>query len=391
MSGAARSLAEVITHLDAGWEPHVLTPAGAVVALFESAGAKVFTAPASLFQHTWDSRYAGRRLLLLAREAWALPPHVLALDRLLGAHRYALVHLNDSPLLAAAAVAKRRRLPVIWHLRSALSGRGRIVPSFVRRTIARLGDAAVAIDDDVARSFALELPTTTIFNSVSLPDPLPDRDGARRRLGIADEKVSIGFIGNLRRIKGWPELVKAAALMRHEPARFVIVGGGVRPREFFDTAYGRTVAALGLAADDESEMRRAVVSQGLEDLFTFVPFTDDVGDVYPALDVVAFPNQGVGLGRPILEAAAFGLPAVAGGSRDGGGVLLPNRTGVLLESPSPEAIADALTKLVRNPRLRSQLGEAARAHARQAFDAARNTLKLQEIYARVARSDPGRR
>src|SRR5207253_7413283 len=98
------------------------------------------------------------------------------------------------------------------------------------------------------------------------------------------------------------------------------------------------VSALGLATDDESELRALVAERALDDRFTFLPFANDVGAVYEALDIVTFPNQGEGLGRPVLEAAAYGVPAVASGSRRGAGILIPERTGVLLDDPTPVSL-----------------------------------------------------
>jgi glycosyltransferase involved in cell wall biosynthesis len=126
-----------------------------------------------------------------------------------------------------------------------------------------------------------------------------------------------------------------------------------------------------------------VDNHGLRERFSFVPFTDDVAEAYAALDVVTFPNQGIGLGRPVLEAAAYGIPAVASGSRDGAGILIPERTGILLATPDPAAIAGALRRLVADPGLRSRLGSAAAAHARKHFDPVRNAAAVEAAYTRV--------
>jgi len=384
VSGAARSLAALVAQLDERWEPHVFTPEGPVVRLFEEAGARVTTGPVALFQHTWDNRYTGRKRVLLGREGAALAPHLLGLRRLLRANDFALVHLNDSPLIPAAAVAKRHGLPVVWHLRSALSDRGVATRRLVLNALDRWGDHAIAIDKDVARSFTLRIPTTVVYNSVAVPPQALTVEQARERLGLPAEPVTIGFIGNLRRVKGWPEFVEAAALLADEhPVQFVVVGGGVRPPSFFRTPYGRTVASLGLASDDESEMRALVRERGLERSFTFLPFTNDVATVYPALDVVTFPNQGSGLGRPVLEAAAFGRPAVAAGSPDGAGVLIPDETGILLQQPTASSLAAALRPLIRDENLRSRLGDAAKAYARTWFTPESSAAAVTDVYERV--------
>ncbi len=50
---------------------------------------------------------------------------------------------------------------------------------------------------------------------------------------------------------------------------------------------------------------------GLDDVVRFVPFTQDTANLYQASDVVVAPSQGPELGRPVIEAAASGVPVVA--------------------------------------------------------------------------------
>src|SRR5205823_9783083 len=172
--------------------------------------------------------------------------------------------------------------------------------------------------------------------------------------------------GFVRRQKGWPELVAAAEQLVAEgaPVQFVIMGGGVRPPEYFRTLRGRALQLTRLLTDEESAIKELVALKGLEDRFSFLPFTVETGEIYSALDIVTFPNQGVGLGRPVLEAAAYGKPVVASGSAEGAGVLLPGKTGLLLQDASPEHLAAALRLLIDDPELRQRLGEAAAEHAR---------------------------
>src|SRR5438876_2202283 len=171
-------------------------------------------------------------------------------------------------------------------------------------------------------------------------------------------------------------------MLAHEctPAHFVIMGGGVRPPEYFRTLRGRALAAANLLTDEESATRELVASTGLDRHSSFLPFTAQTGEIYSALDIVTFPNQGVGLGRPVLEAAMYGKPVVASGSADGAGVLLPGATGLLLDDPTPERIAAALRLLVDDADLRRRLGEAAAGHARERFDPARNARAVEAVY-----------
>jgi glycosyltransferase involved in cell wall biosynthesis len=383
LGGAPASLAELIRNRSDRFEPHVFCPEGPAADLFADAGAVVHTGSVSIFAHPWDNPYEGLRWLVLGRELSALPSHAAQLAALMREHRFPIVHLNDSPLLAAAAVGHAHGARIVWHLRSALAGDGRDRRSrAIVRMMERWGDVAIAIDRDVAARFPIRLPLTIIHNSVR-PVTEVDAPGAgKAALGLPPDRVAIGFAGFVRRQKGWPELVEAAEMLLGEdaPVHFVIMGGGVRPPEYFRTLRGRLLESAQVISDDESAIKGSVAGKGLMQHFSFLPFTSATEEVYGALDIVTFPNQGVGLGRPVLEAAMHGKPVVASGSQTGAGVLLPGRTGLLLRDPAPAAIASALRSLIDDAGLRDRLGREAAEHARRHFDPVANTRAVESVY-----------
>src|SRR5437868_6772075 len=389
LGGAPSSLAQLIRHLDERFEPHVFCPEGPAADLFEEAGAIVHTGKVSIFAHAWDSPYEGLRWIVLSREISSLQPHIRQLSELMRQHRFPLVHLNDSPLLAAAWVARRHGAKVVWHLRSALAGEGRDNRSrMIGAFMNAFGNAAIAIDRDVAARFPIRLPLEIVHNSVRSPSP--SGVGGKAALGLPEDRVAIGFAGFVRRQKGWQELVSAAEILVREgaPAHFGIMGGGVRPPEYFKTIRGRALALTNLLTDEESAIKDLVAEKGLQAHFSFLPFTAETGEIYSALDIVTFPNQGVGLGRPVLEAATYGKPVVASGSASGAGVLLPGRTGLLLQNASPQELAGALRLLIDDPELRRRLGDAAAEHARERFDPVGNARAVERVYDQLLGLEP---
>ena len=383
-SGAVRSLALLIGALDARWEPHVVIPAGAAASLLAEAGATVHTGSVPAFTHTWDVQYRGLRWLVLVRELLALPGHARRLRRLLRELDPAIVHLNDSVMLASGLLGHRRGARVVWHLRSSLANGGRDRRSrLVARALDAWGDAAVAIDRDVARTFPLRLPIAIV------PNPVVAEDGEPAKLPVPEGRVTIGYFGYLRRQKGWPEFVDAMRLLvdTGSPVHAVVVGGGVRPAAAFRGIRGHLLRRLGIP-NEERDIRARVSELGLADRFSFLPFTTQTAPIYRALDVVVFPNQGAGLGRPVLEAAAYGKPVVASGSPDGAGILVPDQTGILVRDPATEPLARALGTLVANPTLRRQLGQQAAEHAARHFAPPATGRSIAATYETVMRSTP---
>jgi glycosyltransferase involved in cell wall biosynthesis len=387
LGGAPSSLAELIRNLDRDrYDPHVYVPDGPAAELFADAGATIHVAPVAVFTHTWDNPYSGLRWLILGREVARLIPHLRSLSALMKRYRFPIVHLNDAPLLPAAWVARRHDAKVVWHLRSALYGEGRDRRSrLVANCIDRWADVAIAIDEDVATRFPIRRPLSIVHNSVATVDHAraPDSRAVRRKLGLPHDRVIIGYAGFIRRPKGWPELLNAFRSLVDDglPVHLAVIGGGVRGHDYFATLRGKALAATGIVSDEESAIAHLVHELRLDDHVSIIPFRPRMDDFYRALDVLAFPNQGVGLGRPVLEAAAYGKPAVASGSSGGAGLLVPGETGILVSSGVPAELVRALRRLVLDSDLRERLGRAAASHARQHFDARENARRIEDIYA----------
>src|ERR687884_257596 len=363
LGGAPASLSYLIRELDSEqFEAHIYCPPGPAAELFRQAGAKVHTGPVAGFTHIWASTYRGRRWLLFLRELGLLPHHVLRFRRTLRRHRFELVHFNDSPLIPAAWLARRESLPVVWHLRSALPDGGRDRRSeLVRTAIRRLATTSIAINHDVAGVFGVG--SAVVPNSVDLSRFRPgDPEQAKAALDLPADRPVVSFFGFIYPSKGFREFIEAAARLRERgvEASYLIVGGAVRGEEFFRTVVGRSLQLADLTRDYESEAKRLVAELDLWDVVRFIPFTQDTAELYRASDVVVAPSQGPELGRPVIEAAASGVPVVASGSRTGAGVVVPDETAALVADYGLDSIADAVEELLPTPEPRWPLARSAR-------------------------------
>jgi glycosyltransferase involved in cell wall biosynthesis len=69
-------------------------------------------------------------------------------------------------------------------------------------------------------------------------------------------------------------------------------------------------------------------------------------------------------------------------------VLLPGKTGLLLDEATPEEIAAALRLLIEDPDLRERLGRAAEEHARTKFDPVLNARAVEAVYDELLGVEP---
>jgi glycosyltransferase involved in cell wall biosynthesis len=179
-------------------------------------------------------------------------------------------------------------------------------------------------------------------NGVDLRKFSPGPTDVRERLGIPAAAPSVGFVGRLTEDKGVPELIEAfdAILRRVPEAHLLLVG-------WFDAAED----ALDEAVRKRIENHPRIHSTG---------YVADTAPYYRAMDLMTLPTWREGFPNAVLEAAATGIPVITTlctGSRDS---VVPEVTGLLIPPGYPEAISEAVLKLLLNPAQRQRMGAAAR-------------------------------
>lgn len=246
---------------------------------------------------------------------------------------------------------------------------------WVRRAL-RVADAVVAPSRftagmvrqmaDVGNGRIVVLPHAG-HSEVPLPgDATATQRPGRTVLSVARLAPEHAYKGVDMLIAAWPRVVEAVP-----DAELVIVGDGPdRPRL-------------------EAEARRL----GLDGRIQFAGALDDValGRAYAAAAVFALPARttvgdgagGEGFGLVYLEAAAAGLPVVAGNGGAIPEVVVQGETGLLVDPRSPEAVAEAVVTLLRDPALARAMGAAARRRALQEFSYERFRNGLRDLIARV--------
>ena len=181
------------------------------------------------------------------------------------------------------------------------------------------------------------------------PDALPARDG-----GDPDDPVVILSVGRAVEKKGYGDLLAALAQLPPELNwRFRHIGGG--------GASGRLKAEsarLGLTGRIDW-LGAQPQEQVLEEL--------RAADLFVLSSKIGKDGDRDGLPNVLMEAASQSLPLLAT-SVSGIPELVENgRTGLLVESGDIEGLSQSLARLIRDPRLRRDLGAAAAREVREVF------------------------
>jgi glycosyltransferase involved in cell wall biosynthesis len=195
--------------------------------------------------------------------------------------------------------------------------------------------------------------------SACQPTTPETRARARTALGVREDAVVIGNVGNFTPKKDHRTLLEAMALAtsKNHEIQLVLVGSG--PHE-------------GAVRDD-------VRSLELNDRVLFAGSRDDVAALLPAFDVFALSSRYEGLPIALLEAMATGVPCVATSVGGVPEVVDNGNEGLLVPAGDSSAMADALLTLVRAPHQRTAMGARAALTASQ-FDVAEAARSSEAVY-----------
>ena len=294
---------------------------------------------------------------------WPTPALARRIDALAAEMDAAFVVVDPALPLGILGPWLTRPYVVVAHgAEVAVPGRLPAVASALRRVL-RDSSGAVAAGGYVAaelrRVARRPLPIAVVPPGVDTTRFVPvaptDRPAIRARLGLPGDGPLVANVGRLVPRKGTDVLVEAAALLRRShPDLTVAVAGDGRDRsrlEHLSRRHRAPVRFLGRVADG------------------------DLPDVYAAADVFAAPNrtrwaglEQEGFGIVFLEAAACGVPQVAGNNGGAPEAVLHAETGLLVDEPGdPAAVAAAVARLLDGDGERARMGECARQRAVQLF------------------------
>jgi glycosyltransferase involved in cell wall biosynthesis len=186
-----------------------------------------------------------------------------------------------------------------------------------------------------------------------------DQTEARRRIGLPDDELVIGYVGRMLPRKDPRNIVRALAILNRElacPATLLLVGGETRDPD-------------PVATPEIGAIRQLAGELGIADRlrFTGKRQPDELRDYYSAVDVAVTTPWYEPFGLTPLEAMACGTPVI--GSAVGGitYTIADGETGLLVPPRDPDALAQALHAILSDTGRRARMGRAARTRVEREF------------------------
>jgi glycosyltransferase involved in cell wall biosynthesis len=354
---------------------------GNAVQRLRSTGVDVVTLPLDRARATLDPR---RQLAFVSH----LPRDVQAIRKLIRRRGFDVIQIGGLVNPQAAIAARLENVPVIWQLldtRPPMAVRRMLMPLVLRlsdvvmstgRTVATVHPGAERIGDRLQVFFPPVDPDH--FD----PDKV-DTGSARSAFGFSPDDLVLGTVGNLNPQKGHEYLIRATALVRERAknVKLLVVGAAHDTHRSYENELYRLCGKLELAKGSD---------------VVFAGGSADVRTALAAMDIFVLASVPRSEGAPtaLEEAMMMKLPVVStdvGSVRE---VIDDGESGLIVPPENSHALAEAVLRILENPRMRAELGPRARESALSRFSAeecARVHLAAYEYaFAQRSRSWPSK-
>lgn len=372
--GAANALVDILSDINKSkYEPIVLCIAdGYIVNKIRSLDVKVYIRKFITFPN-FDYNYPHFDLKTFKRiVAFILffPIINIHLYSIIKKEKIDLVYINSLISIACFAAPFIAGIPIVWHFREypKMNSIGISIHNIVKRVTSKIICASNAIKNQINPIIQDSVIVYDWFdkNKFGL-NRFENIDGIKRELKIPKDRICIGMVNQLYKEKGIYVFLETAQMLLKKGYKcyFVLVG------HFTNKS-------------DEKNFINLIQNNGLESNFLVAGFREDVEKYMALMDIVVSPNiKAEGFGKTIVEAGALGKPVIASNLPPAEELIIPGKTGILVNPESVEDLADSIEKLIQEQAKRITMGLNAKEYVSRLFDKTENISKI-ELYIKKA-------
>jgi N-acetyl-alpha-D-glucosaminyl L-malate synthase BshA len=227
-------------------------------------------------------------------------------------------------------------------------------------------DAVTAVSEYLkqrtVQEFQIERPIEVVPNFVNCDIYGRAVDRSFRQRFASDDEGLLIHISNFRPVKRVEDVVGIFGLVRRQQkARLLMVGDG----------------------PDRPKAEWLARTQGVADDVIFVGKQNDMNQFLAVSDVLLLPSELESFGLVALEGMACEVPVIA--TRVGGipEVVRDGVDGFLYDIGDIRSMADGCLLLLKDPRIREEMGRAARDRATREFCSSKIVLQYEDLYRRT--------
>lgn len=293
-----------------------------------------------------------------------------------------VIHLNDKACMHVGISLCDSKIPIVQHLRSSFYTTNFFINKWISiYSIRRYAHKIIAISEDEVSGFENDTRVSVIFNTLDVDkakDAIASKARIRENLGVAENEIVIGFAAGISKMKGaWDYLEMASKIMARFPdirLKFLVAGNPPQPqtKKTILQKMGLREVPYDIFKSFKKKLNKNLILLG---------FQSQILDIISAFDILVIPTHLGAIGRQPFEAMAVKTPVVVTAGHSGKSrIILHEQTGLLVPMKNIEALTEAVSRLIENPRLREQLSEQGCEYAKSEFDPVINSGKVIEMY-----------
>ena len=363
MLGANRSLVQLMIDLRERYdvEPYVLMPAvedGSLHEELERLKIPYFIHPMKAWvvsENVKFQRLRGIKTYIVNRN------YLKEITNRIGDKRFDLIYSNNSTIQIGADLAKRMKLPHIWHVREYGKADYHIIFSYAPKAVKAKFDAAAAviavskgIESYIKKSISPSAKTICIYNGIYSRKPL-------RKDWNEDQKLNFCYVGALQDGKNQLELLKAVdALLREKITDF-------------------HVTLVGEGGDYERELKEYCNRNTLDSYVTFAGYCCNAMELLDGMDVGVICSQNEAFGRVTVEYMLSSMPVIGANGSGTGEIIQHDKNGYLYQGGEVDQLAGYMKKMIMDRDVVKEKGQNAYIYAQENFTSERTAEQVYQV------------
>lgn len=232
-------------------------------------------------------------------------------------------------------------------------------------------DKIVAVSNYVKNRMVFSAPflkdkIKVIYNGIDLEKfnlKVNDRNKFLKEFNLKSNVTTIGIIGQISEGKGHFWLLKAIEILkkRYKNFKLFIVGKGVL----------------------SEKLRNFAKQLSLEEYLIWTGFRWDTEYFYRNIDIIVVPSKSEALGLVLMEAMALKKPVICSNTGAFPEIVENNVNGIIVEYDNENQLAEKILFLIKNKKIRTELGENARKTIEKKFSLEKTIEEYLKLYCQT--------
>lgn len=236
----------------------------------------------------------------------------------------------------------------------------------LQKLISMIVDRYIAVSGGVAEKLGRLIfshdKIRVVKNGISIENfPCTKSNTLRELLKDNKDMPIVLTVARLDKQKGHEYLIEAASMVPE--AVFALVGDG----------------------PERGKLETYVKEMNLEKRLVFLGYREDIQEILSGCDLFVLPSLYEGLPLAILEAMAAGKPVIASDINGTDEIINDGKTGILVPPADPNAIAEAIRRVLSDPSLARNLAASGKERAYSEFSSKKMVEGVTRVYEDIIR------